>query len=172
MAMRIVGLPLRGLEFVFTVIVMALVGNIIAQAFAGNPATINYAMFCAAFSMVSLFYLIPATWNDGLAGHPIIVIIVDLLNAIFFLTSGIALAARLQAHSCTNNNYLAHNEVTNGSLHHREKRCREAQATDAFLWFAWAAYTASLILSIINARSSTNLRPSRPNIRRPGMAQV
>ncbi|KAL1968183.1 hypothetical protein VTN77DRAFT_2018 [Rasamsonia byssochlamydoides] len=169
--MRLVGLPLRVLQFLFTVIVMALDGNIIAQAFAGNPATINYAMFCAAFSMVSLFYLFPATWSNTLAGHPIIMIIVDLLNSIFFLTSGIALAARLKAHDCSNHRYLAHNEVTNGSLHHREKRCREAQATDAFLWFAWAAYTASMILSIFNARSSMNLK-QRPNIRRPGMAQV
>jgi hypothetical protein len=178
-------------QFLFSLIVMALIGNIIAQAFAGNPASVNYAMFTSAFSMASLFYLIPATWDDRFSGHPIIVIVLDALNAIFFLTSGIVLAARLEAHSCSNHvgfclspsncttlltmhqHYLAHNEVTNGSLYHREKRCREAQASTAFLWFAWAAYTASLLMSIVNARSSTNLRPStRPAVRRPGMSQV
>jgi hypothetical protein len=81
---------------------MALVGNIIAGAFAGNPATVNYAMFTATFSMVSLFYLVPASWSETIAGHPMIVVVVDLLNSLFCLTSGIALAARLGAHSCNN----------------------------------------------------------------------
>lgn len=81
---------------------MALDGNIIAEAYAGNPATINYAMFCAAFSMVSLFYLFPASINTDWSFHPIIMIVVDVLNAIFFLTCGIALAARLECHSCSN----------------------------------------------------------------------
>lgn len=46
------------------------------------------------------------------------------------------------------------NEITNGE-HDTEKRCREAQASVAFLWFAWAGYTASLILSFILARRHT-----------------
>lgn len=81
---------------------MALIGNIIAQAFAGNPASVNYIMFVSAFSMVSLFYLFPASWSETLRGHPIIMFIVDMLNAIFFLVGGIVLAARLEAHSCSN----------------------------------------------------------------------
>ena len=81
---------------------MALIGNVIAMADAGNPATVNYAMFCASFSMVSLFYLIPASWNPDWSIHPIFMIILDVLNAIFFLTCGIALAARLECHSCSN----------------------------------------------------------------------
>jgi hypothetical protein len=87
---------------------MALIGNIIAMAFAGNPATINYSMFVATFSMVSLFYLVPASININWAIHPIIMITVDVLNTIFFLTSAIALSARLEAHSCSNNVRLRH----------------------------------------------------------------
>jgi hypothetical protein len=81
---------------------MSLVGNMIAQAFAGNPASINYTMFVSAFSMFTLFYLFPASWNLDWAIHPIIMIVVDALNAIFFFCCAIALAARLEAHSCTN----------------------------------------------------------------------
>lgn len=87
---------------------MALIGNMIAGAFSGNPATVNYAMFVSAFSMFTLFYLVPATINIDWAIHPIIVIVVDTLNAIFFLTAGIALAARLEAHSCSNNVRVVH----------------------------------------------------------------
>ena len=81
---------------------MALDGNIIAMAKAGNPATINYAMFCASFSMVSLFYLFPASINNDWSFHPIIMVVLDLLNMLFFLTNGLSLAARLECHSCSN----------------------------------------------------------------------
>lgn len=50
--------------------------------------------------------------------------------------------------------YTHTNEITNGEID-TEKRCREAQASVAFLWFAWAGYTASMILSFIQARRNT-----------------
>lgn len=71
--------------------------------------------------------------------------------------------------------YTLHNEVTNGA-HGRQKRCREAQASVAFLWFAWAGYTVSMVLSFIQWRQAggSQLRPrtgpARPT--RPAMAQV
>ena len=87
----------------FTLLVVALVGHIISQAFAGNPASVNYAMFASVFSLLTLFYLTPATWNENLAGHPLILVVIDLLNVIFTLTAGIALAAGLHGvHSCGN----------------------------------------------------------------------
>jgi hypothetical protein len=89
-------------QFLWTLLVMALVGNMIADAFSGNPATVNYSLFASAFSMFTLFYLIPASFNLDWAGHPIIMIVLDALNCIFFFTAAIALAARLESHSCTN----------------------------------------------------------------------
>lgn len=80
---------------------MGLTGNMIAQAFSGNPATVNYAMFASAFSMASLFYLAPASFKVDWSGHPIIMIVLDTLNAIWFLTSGIALGARLHCRDCS-----------------------------------------------------------------------
>lgn len=105
---------------------MALIGNMINQAFAGNPATVNYAMFTSAFSMFTLFYLVPASFNTDWSGHPIILIVLDTLNAIFFLTSGIALAARLECHDCSNDVRLHHNpEICNNDTN----PCRNTPAT-------------------------------------------
>lgn len=154
---------------------MAMIGNIIAMADSGNPATVNYGMFCAAFSLVSLFYLFPATINSDWSLHPILMIILDVLNAIFFLSEGIALAARLECHSCNNRHYLLHNGITNGAKHRLSQRCREAQAAVAFLWFCWFGYTVSLVFSIITASKfrGVNLRSrGRRASGRPGMAQV
>jgi len=68
--------------------------------------------------------------------------------------------------------YTLHNEITNGS-HNRTKRCREAQASVAFLWFAWAGYMASVFVSLFMARSSTvSMRGRSASRRRPNMAQV
>jgi Membrane-associating domain len=81
---------------------MALVGNIIATAFAGNPSLINYDMFVAVFSMLSLIYLIATAFNEGFAGHPIIPVVLDLLNTLFFFCAAVAMAAELGTHSCSN----------------------------------------------------------------------
>ncbi|KAB8072730.1 membrane-associating domain-containing protein [Aspergillus leporis] len=175
MVMKAFQLGLRIWEFLWTLLIMALVGNMIADSFAGNPATVNYTMFVSAFSMFTLFYLFPASINADWAIHPIIMIIIDTLNAIFFFTAGIALAAKLECHSCSNEEYTLNNEITNGSVH-REKRCREAQASTAFLWLGWAGYTASMVLSFLVSRRNVNLRPRTGPARgagaRPSMAQV
>lgn len=69
--------------------------------------------------------------------------------------------------------YTLNNEITNGSGD-PEKRCREAQASTAFLWFAWAGYSASWLLSILQSRrAGADLRPRVGPVRgRPTMAQV
>lgn len=81
---------------------MALIGNMLNESFAGDPATVNYCMFVSAWSMFTLFYLVPASFNLDWALSPIIMVALDLLNALFFLTAGIALASKLEAHSCSN----------------------------------------------------------------------
>ena len=80
---------------------MALIGNMIAQAVGGDASVVNYAMFCSVFNMLSLFYLIPATINEGFVLHPLILAGVDGLNTLFNFCCAIALAAELGAHSCT-----------------------------------------------------------------------
>ena len=80
---------------------MAISGNMIAQSVGGNPSEVNFAMFCAVFAMLSLFYLIPATLKEGFSFHPLILIAVDVLNTLFFFCGGVALAAALKVHSCS-----------------------------------------------------------------------
>jgi hypothetical protein len=79
---------------------MALVGNMIAMAVGGNPSIVNYVMFTAVFSMGSLIYLTAATISDSFVIAPIIPIVVDALNLLFFFIGGIALAAYMGVHSC------------------------------------------------------------------------
>jgi hypothetical protein len=102
MVNRAINLIVRGLQFLFILIVMALIGAMIAQARSGNPATVNYNMFVAVFGMLTLFYLIAVAWNESFAGSPIIPIVLDALNTLFIFAGATALAAGLGVHSCSN----------------------------------------------------------------------
>lgn len=160
-------LGLRGAEFFFTLLVMALIGNMIAEANGGNPSIINYSMFVAVFSMLSLFYLILINFKESLTFHKWVPAGLDLLNSLFFFCAAVALSAGLGVHSCSNRGYLTRNHITNGS-DNRAGRCREAQASCAFLWFAWACYMFSLFLNLTTS-GGVNMRGPRKG---PVMSQV
>jgi hypothetical protein len=74
----------------------------IADAFKGNPSIVNYDMFAAVFAMLSLFYLIPATFNESFQFHPMLMVGLDVLNTLFYFIAGTATAAYLGVHSCGN----------------------------------------------------------------------
>jgi len=81
---------------------MALAGNMISDAYSGNPSIINYMIFLTSFSFLSLFYLIPATIKESFSFHPLLMVLVDAINMILWLCGAIALPAFLHVHSCNN----------------------------------------------------------------------
>ncbi|RMY80253.1 hypothetical protein D0862_12818 [Hortaea werneckii] len=152
-------------QFVWSVLVMALTGNFIASG--GSSAMINYDLFCSVFGMLCLFFLLPASIKEAWAMHPIIPLVLNILNTIFWFVGGVATAAYLNVHSCSNADYYNSNNVAGGS----EKKCREAQASTAFLWFGFASFLASTVITGLNTRGGANTRAG--GIRRgPAMSQV
>jgi hypothetical protein len=127
------GWILRGLQFFFAVIVLALAGALVAnQPSGGSPSQINYDIFVAVFALLTWFYTAGASSfsPDGL-GAPIIIIALDALNTLFWFAAAVAMAVALRVHSCGNIDYVQSNGITAGST----QRCHEAQAATAFLWF-------------------------------------
>jgi hypothetical protein len=168
MVSRVLNIGLRAWEFICALLVMSLVGNMIATAYAGNSAMVNYDMFVAVFGMLSLLYLLPTAFLDSYS-FPVANIALDALNVIFWFCGAVATAAYLGVHSCGNSKYTHSNHITNGSPN-TASRCREAQASTAFLFFGWAAWAVSLVFSLINGRGNVNMRGG---IRRgPAMSQV
>ncbi|KKY21571.1 putative non-classical export protein [Phaeomoniella chlamydospora] len=170
MVSRVLNLGLRAWEWLMALLVMALIGNMIADANSGNPSVVNFGMFCAVFAMLTLLYLTAIAVNESFIGHGALPLALDALNSLFWFCAAVALAAELGVHSCSNKTYTKNNRITNGA-DNRNKRCTEAQASTAFLWFGWAAFTASAVFSSVGARG-VNLRA--PGIRRggPAMSQV
>ena len=68
----------------------------------GNTNVINYDLFVAIFGMLTLLYLIPATLKESFQVHPLLPLILDILNVIFWFCAAVATAAELGAHSCSN----------------------------------------------------------------------
>lgn len=161
---------------------MALTGNYIASG--GGSAMINFDLFVSIFAMLTLFYLLPASIKDSLAFHPIIPLVLNILNTIFWFIGGVATAAYLNVHSCGDSvrvpnirrsihtltslqDYYNSNDTAGGS----EKKCREAQASTAFLWFGFASFAASTVLSGLAMKGGSS--PRAGGIRRgPAMSQV
>jgi len=160
----------RALQFLWALLVMALSGNMIHDSWSGSkstPSIVNFAIVCSIFGMASLFYLIPATLRDSFRFHAAAPFALDLLNTILWFCAAVAFAAELGAHSCTDYSYLVSNKITNSGPNFT-KMCREGQATTAFLWFGWAAFLASTVLTGLQiGGGSTSSR-----VRAPQMAKV
>jgi len=99
--MNIFQLIMRTIQFIWILIITALIGNVLAGKTETNSA-VNYSMFVAAFCWVVWFYGIAAVFIESIA-IPLLLIILDTLCTIFTFVAGVVLAAKLDgAHSCSN----------------------------------------------------------------------
>jgi len=98
--MSVIALALRGLQFLWILLCMALIGNMLAIT--GGPSVINYDMFVAAFCMLALVYLTLVSVKESFAIHPIFPLVLDVLCTLFTLIAAIATPAYLHVHSCSN----------------------------------------------------------------------
>jgi hypothetical protein len=90
---------LRVWTFLWTLLALSLLSNVIADAFAGNPSSVNFSEFVAIFSMLVVLAGIASLFVEALA-FP--VAIADLVAAVFSIIAGVVLAAKLRVHSCGN----------------------------------------------------------------------
>jgi len=208
MPSRALSLLLRGIQLFCAFIIMALVGNMVANGRSataeqsatngtltisvpasmngstvlgsnatitssykthyGNAAIVNFDLFVVAWAMLSLIYLTLATINEAFVFHPAIMLGLDVLNTFWFFIGGVATAAILGVHSCSNQGYLRDNQITRGAVN-MEQRCHEAQASTAFMFFGLFAFLASAAFTFLSSRGSVNLRSISSG---PSMSQV
>src|SRR6266536_255552 len=175
-------IALRVTQLIFTITITGLIGNVIASAFAGNPSSINYAIFVAAFSWLVLIFGLAAAFVESLA-IPVVMWALDGLATIFTFIAGVVLAAKLGVHSCGNHvsgnypqrisvflthtqSYTRSNSLTNGS-NNQKARCQELQCATAFFWFLFAAYVASMVATGLSHSNGVSMS-RRGGIRKGG----
>ncbi|KAI1004562.1 hypothetical protein K3495_g3657 [Podosphaera aphanis] len=150
---NLIHLGLRASQLLWTLLCTALIGNVIASAFAGNPSSINYAIFACVISWLACLYGIATELKESFL-LPIALLALDAVATLFTFIASVVLAAKLHVHSCSNLAYVRSNSLTNGS-HNPTKRCRELQATTAFMWFLFASYVGSLAMDYLTHGTSS-----------------
>jgi len=171
-ALFITNSVLRGLQFIFLVICLGLTGSLIENQF-HHVNSVNFMMFASVWGLLfSVFYGLAALFISALA-MPMILAVCDFLTVVFTFTAATALAVAIRVHSCGNHLYLNSNKVAQGS----SNRCRKAQADTAFMYFAFFAFLASLIITaMIGFREGWGnigtRRNTANNAPRPSMTQV
>ena len=139
----------RGIQTFFAVLVIGVVGDMIFTSdWNGNASEVNYAMFLGVWTLVSMAYFIPIALRPTYEKHFFITTaVLDFLSAVFYTGGAIRLADVMGVHSCKDEKYTSTNPVTNSSPD-TTKRCREAQAATAFIWFNLLTFALSTILSL------------------------
>ncbi|KAL1869192.1 hypothetical protein VTK73DRAFT_3328 [Phialemonium thermophilum] len=160
---------IRGLQFLWTLLITALIGNVIASNHNGHMAAVNFTMFVAVLSWISVIAGLAGALVDRVSSFipPLIQLSLDGIAALFSLIDGIVLAALLGAANCG----ASHLERHHGSgwigwgSSDPEKRCREIQASTAFVWFLWATVAASLAIALLGyRRMGGSVGSSRPTM--------
>jgi hypothetical protein len=166
--MEIASLAIRLVAFLWTIIITGLIGNVIAQNINGHMGAINLAMFVAVLSWIAILYGLAASIITSIL-VPIALLAIDILALLFTFISAIVLSAELRAPNCGNLNSRSYPRswIAYGS-NHTEKRCREIQASTAFMWFLWATFCAAVFFSWKMTRGFGSSR-SRSG---PSMSQV
>jgi len=94
---------------------MALTGNMINDWNHGNGGIVNYSLFVSVFGMLTLLFLIPASVKEAWGFHPLLPLVLDLLNVIFWFCGAVAFAAEIGAHSCGNQASEVGEQLNTGS---------------------------------------------------------
>jgi len=165
---------LRATALLWTLLITALIGNVIASnvnASSSAMAAVNFTMFVAVLSWLANLYGLASAVISSL-GRAIILLPLDALVTLFTFIDAIVLAAKLRAPNCGNINpsSLPENWIGYGSSD-TEKRCREIQASTAFMWFLFACSAVALFFSAKEARGGLggSIRTGRPNMSQVGV---
>lgn len=164
-------ITLRTINFIFLTIALGLTASLAATTVTRHNPQVSFCVFACAWGILSsAFYGVVAFFVSFLAS-PILLAILDFMNFVFTFSGATALAVATRTHSCSNQDYLDSNKVTQGS----KDRCRKAQASTAFLYFAVFVFLFSLIMQVMNILKngffSTSISKT-PRTGVPTMAQV
>ncbi|GAM82615.1 hypothetical protein ANO11243_005970 [Dothideomycetidae sp. 11243] len=133
-------LPIRVVQFVFTIIVLGLVGNIVNDEYA-SPSQINFMLFTSIWTFLALIYLVVSQLKFEQFAHKFAILAVEALTMLFWFAAFIALAALLgDVGSCYGNNI-----------------CGEAKAATvfgAFNWLLFAFTTAMAAIHVVRSHGS------------------
>ncbi|KAL2157104.1 hypothetical protein VTH06DRAFT_7019 [Thermothelomyces fergusii] len=164
--MEKIQLILRAVQLLFIIILTGLIGNVIASnehAAGSATAAVNFSMFVIALSWVAALVGLATSLLERIALPVLILFVADGSATLFTFIDAIVLAAKLRAVNCSNTKGRPASWIGYGS-YDDEKRCREIQASTAFMWFLFATFAAALVLSFLAFRRGGGSMRSGPTM--------
>lgn len=138
--MELIQIGLRALQLLWIILLTALLGNIIATAHNNalvSNAAVNFSLFVTVLAWLATLYGLALAFVTSLA-IPIVVLAADAAVVLFSFISAIVLAALLRTRNCGDEDAAG-----------LEKKCRELQASTAFMWFLFASFLGTLALAAL-----------------------
>lgn len=98
--MNLIKAGLYASAFLWTLLITALLGNVISDAYGGTPSQINYCMFVAVLSWIVLIMGFIGSFFESIPA--IALLVADTLAILFTFIAAVLLSAKLGVHSCDN----------------------------------------------------------------------
>lgn len=173
MRVNLIKMILRCTELLITVLLTAIVGNVIASnvdAFGTATAAVNFVMFVVVVSwLVSILGI--AAFFASVLNNPMILLPLDGVALLFTMIAAVVVSAKLRMVDCGDievkkmpSDWIAWGSDSD------EKRCRELQAGAVFAWFLFTSYAGSFFFSFKDARE--HVGGSFRSASRPSMSQI
>ncbi|ORY59596.1 marvel domain-containing protein [Pseudomassariella vexata] len=159
---------LRIVQILWTLLATALIGNVIASnvnAQSSAESAINFTMFVLVVCWIAALIGLISSFVNALA-IPIVLLSLDASAVLFTFIAAIVLSAKLTAVNCGNLSGKASDYIAFGS-NSDTKRCREIQASAAFLWFLLVCFVGTLFFAFKRFRAAGGSIRSGP-----GMSQI
>ncbi|KAL1842017.1 hypothetical protein VTJ49DRAFT_6183 [Mycothermus thermophilus] len=165
--MQKIQLALRATQLLFIIILTGLIGNVIASninAASSATAAINFTMFVIVVSWLCTLLGLVAALIDRVSLPVLALLGADAFATLFTFIAAVVLSAKLGAVNCGNTKGRSASWIAYGSANDT-KRCREVQASAAFMWFLFATFTAAMTLGFLGFRKGGgSLRSSIPTM--------
>lgn len=173
--MEIIHSILRIAQLLLLVILTGLIGNVIAtniSAAGSATAAVNFSMFTIVLAWLAALFGLATHFVSSLSTSSLVStarLALDAAATLFTFIAAIVLAAKVKATNCAAiSPDLGGDWIGFGSAND-EKRCRQLQASTAFMWFLFALMAASLFFTFTGFRKGGGSVRSGP---RSVMSQV
>lgn len=162
---------LRLVQLLWTLLLTALIGNVIASnvdAASSATAAVNFAMFVAVISWLASVYGLVSNFVAVIA-IPVALLALDAAAVLFTFIGAVVLSAKLTAVNCANLDGKPKDYIAFGS-NDDTKRCREIQASATFLWFLLLCFIGTAFFAFKNWKGGRgSIISSRPTMSQIGV---
>ncbi|GAB1313872.1 hypothetical protein MFIFM68171_04082 [Madurella fahalii] len=152
--MERIQLLLRAIQLLFIVILTGLIGSVIASnvnAAYSATAAINFSMFVVVVSWLAALFGLAVGMVERISLPVLALLGVDVAATLFTLIDAIVLAAKLKTVNCADTGGQPNDWIAYGSPDDT-KRCRSIQAGTVFMWFLFATFATTLVLTFLGVR--------------------